>query len=58
MLHIENRPLKTFRVTYHLREPMRPRVTRIVQARDELEAAGLVDLPPNTWIARIKQIND
>ena len=40
-------PLSTFRVTFYLREPMRPRQTRIVKARDHYEAARLVVLPAN-----------
>ena len=40
-------PLSTFRVTFTLREPMRPRQTRIVKARDHHEAARLVTLPAN-----------
>ena len=39
--------VKTFRITFHLLEPMRPRVTRIVKARDMYEAARLVELPTN-----------
>ena len=40
-------PLSTFRVSFTLREPMRPRQTRIVKARDHHEAARLVVLPAN-----------
>ncbi len=40
-------PLDTFRITFHLLEPMRPRQTRIVKARDHHEAARLVTLPAN-----------
>ena len=47
MLRNQNDPVKSFRVTFHLREPMRPRVTRIVEARDMYEAARLVELPAN-----------
>jgi hypothetical protein len=43
----QDQPLKSFRVTFHLREPMRPRATRIVKARDSHEAARLVELPVN-----------
>jgi len=50
-------PLKTFRVTFHLREPMRPRQTRIVKAANEYEAARLVVLPANAIrTLNIKQI--
>ena len=34
-------PLKTFRVTFILREPMRPRQTRIVRAGSEEEARAI-----------------
>jgi hypothetical protein len=47
MYRTQDQPLKSFRVTFHLREPMRPRATRIVKARDVLEAAHLVKLPAN-----------
>ena len=47
MLRTQGLPLKTFRVTFHLLEPMRPRATRIVKARDMYEAARLVELPTN-----------
>jgi hypothetical protein len=47
MLRTQDLPLKTFRVTFHLLEPMRPRATRIVKARDMYEAARLVELPTN-----------
>ena len=47
MLRTPDLPIKTFRVTFHLLEPMRPRATRIVKARDEYEAARLVVLPTN-----------
>ena len=47
MLRTQDLPAKTFRVTFHLLEPMRPRVTRIVKARDMYEAAWLVELPTN-----------
>jgi hypothetical protein len=47
MLRTQDLPIKTFRVTFHLLEPMRPRATRIVKARDMYEAARLVELPTN-----------
>mgnify|MGYP007008429474 CR=1 FL=1 len=47
MLRTSDLPLKTFRVTFHLREPMRPRQTRIVKARDMYEASRIVKLPAN-----------
>jgi hypothetical protein len=47
MLRTQDLPAKTFRVTFHLLEPMRPRATRIVKARDMYEAARLVELPTN-----------
>ena len=47
MLRTQDLPLKTFRVSFTLREPMRPRQTRIVKARDHHEAARLVVLPAN-----------
>jgi len=47
MLCTQDLPAKTFRVTFHLLEPMRPRATRIVKARDMYEAARLVELPTN-----------
>jgi hypothetical protein len=47
MLRTQDLPIKTFRVTFYLREPMRPRQTRIVKARDHYEAARLVVLPAN-----------
>ena len=50
-------PLKTFRVTFHLRDPGRPRQTRIVKAANEYEAARLVVLPANAIrTLNIKQI--
>ena len=50
-------PLKTFRVTFTLREPMRPRQTRIVKAANEHEAARLVVLPANAMrTLNIKEI--
>ena len=33
--------LDTFRITFHLREPMRPRQTRIVRAGSEEEARAI-----------------
>ena len=57
MLRNQNDPVKSFRVTFHLREPMRPRVTRIVKARDMYEAARLVKLPANAIMPlNIKEI--
>ena len=47
MLRTQDLPVKTFRITFHLQEPMRPRATRIVKARDMYEAARLVTLPAN-----------
>ena len=47
MLRTPDLPIKTFRVSFALREPMRPRQTRIVKARDHYEAARLVVLPAN-----------
>ena len=47
MLRTQDLPTKTFRVTFHLHEAMRPRQTRIVKARDMYEAARLVKLPAN-----------
>jgi len=55
-------PLKTFRVTFHLREDMRPRQTRIVRAgsKEEAEAIFLRDpsVPANaiTDFLNIKQV--
>ena len=54
--------LKTFRITFHLREAMRPRQTRIVRAgsKEEAEAIFLRDpsVPANaiTDFLNIKQI--
>jgi|TARA_B100000085_G_scaffold118995_1_gene108417 hypothetical protein len=57
MLRTPDLPIKTFRVTFHLNEPMRPRQTRIVKARDEYEAARLVILPANAMrTLNIKEI--
>ena len=57
MLRTQDLPIKTFRVTFHLREPMRPRQTRIVKAANEYEAARLVVLPANAIrTLNIKQI--
>ena len=57
MLRTQDDPIKTFRVTFHLNEPMRPRQTRIVKARDEYEAARLVILPANAMrTLNIKEI--
>ena len=57
MLRTQDLPVKTFRVTFRLREPMRPRQTRIVKARDEYEAARLVVLPTNAMrTLNIKEI--
>ena len=57
MLRTPDLPIKTFRVTFHLREPMRPRQTRIVKARDMYEAARLVKLPANAIMPlNIKEI--
>jgi hypothetical protein len=57
MLRTQDLPAKTFRVTFHLLEPMRPRVTRIVEARDMYEAAWLVELPTNAIMPlNIKEI--
>ena len=57
MLRNQNDPVKSFRVTFHLREPMRPRATRIVKARDMYEAARLVKLPANAIMPlNIKEI--
>ena len=56
-------PLKTFRVTFHLREPMRPRQTRIVRAGswEEAQAIFLRDpsVPANaiTNVLNIKQVS-
>jgi len=47
MLRNENDPVKTFRVTFQLRAPLRPRQTIIVEARDVYEAARIVKLPHN-----------
>ena len=33
--------IATFRITFHLREPMRPRQTRIVRAGSEEEARAI-----------------
>ena len=33
--------LDTFRITFHLREPMRPRQTRIVRAHSKEEARAI-----------------
>jgi len=57
MLSTQDLPTKTFRVSFTLREPMRPRQTRIVKARDEHEAARLVVLPANAMrTLNIKEI--
>ena len=57
MLRTSGLPTKTFRVTFTLREPMRPRQTRIVKARDHYEAARLVVLPANAMrTLNIKEI--
>jgi hypothetical protein len=57
MLRTQDLPVKTFRITFHLREPMRPRATRIVKARDMYEAARLVKLPANAIMPlNIKEI--
>ena len=57
MLRTQDLPAKTFRVTFHRLEPMRPRVTRIVEARDMYEAAWLVELPTNAIMPlNIKEI--
>ena len=57
MLRTQALPIKPFRVTFPLREPMRPRQTRIVKARDEYEAARLVVLPANAMrTLNIKEI--
>ena len=57
MLRTQDLPAKTFRIPFHLREPMRPRQTRIVKARDEYEAARLVILPANAMrTLNIKEI--
>ena len=57
MYRTQDQPFKSFRVTFHLREPMRPRATRIVKARDMYEAARLVELPPNAIpTLRIKEV--
>jgi len=56
-------PLKTFRVTFHLRETMRPRQTRIIRAgsKEEAEAVFLRDpsVPTNaiTDFLNIKQVS-
>ena len=56
-------PLNTFRVTFVLREPMRPRQTRIVRAgsKEEAEAIFLRDpsVPTNaiTDFLNIKQVS-
>ena len=56
-------PLKTFRITFHLREPMRPRQTRLVRAGswDEAQAIFLRDpsVPANaiTNVLNIKQVS-
>ena len=34
--------LKTFRITFHLREALRPRQTRIVRASSKEEAAAML----------------
>ena len=58
MLRTQDLPAKTFRITFHLREPMRPRQTRIVKARDEYEAARLVVLPANAMrTLNIKEVS-
>ena len=57
MLRTQDLPLKTFRVSFTLRAPMRPRQTRIVKARDHYEAARLVVLPANAMrTLNIKEI--
>ena len=57
MLRTPDLPAKTFRITFALREPMRPRATRIVKARDMYEAARLVKLPVNAIMPlNIKEI--
>ena len=57
MLRTPDLPAKTFRITFALREPMRPRATRIVKARDVYEAARLVKLPANAIMPlNIKEI--
>ena len=57
MLRTPDLPIKNFRVIFHLNEPMRPRQTRIVKARDEYEAARLVILPANAMrTLNIKEI--
>ena len=57
MLRTPDLPAKTFRITFALREPMRPRATRIVKARDMYEAARLVKLPANVIMPlNIKEI--
>lgn len=49
--------VKTFRITFHLQAPMRPRVTRIVKARNREWAARIVQLPANAILPlNIKEI--
>ena len=56
-------PLKTFRITFHLREAMRPRQTRIVRAGSKEEAAAIFLRDPsvptnvNTDFLNIKQVS-
>ena len=57
MLRTQDLPAKTFRIPFTLREPMRPRATRIVKARDMYEAARLVKLPANAMMPlNIKEV--
>jgi hypothetical protein len=55
-------PLKTFRITFHLREAMRPRQTRIVRAGSKEEAEAIFHRDPSvpanaiTDFLNIKQI--
>ena len=50
--------LKTFRVSFTLREPMRPRAVRIVKARNAEHAAAIVKLPANASpFLHIKQVD-